>query len=106
MPKNKNPIPKLYRDEPGAIVEPLDNGYESVTRPDGTAVVRKTLSRSGKRKHAMIKALVERGWEIKRTSGVGRAVHPKHSHTVNASIAAAVIIEFGKDGLRRFDHAE
>jgi hypothetical protein len=93
----KNPIPKLYRDEPGTKVEPLSSGYELVTRPDRRTVVRVTLSRSGKRKHETAKALAERGWEIKRMSGVGWAVHPKRPNLVSASIAAAAVIEFGKD---------
>jgi hypothetical protein len=98
--KNKDPIPKLYRDEPGTVVEPLDSGYESVKRPDGTTVVRKTLSRSTKRKHAMLKTLAERGWQVKSISGGGRVVHPKHPDIVNASIAAAALIEFGADWVR------
>ena len=93
----ENPIPKLYRDEPGTIVKPLKGGYESVTRPDGTSVVRKTLSRSTKRKHAMLKALVERGWQVQSVTGGGRVVHPKYPNVVNASIAAAAVIEFGAD---------
>jgi hypothetical protein len=40
--KKKNPIAKLYRDKPGTTVKPLQDGYELVTRPDRTTVVRKT----------------------------------------------------------------
>jgi hypothetical protein len=98
MPKNKNPIPKLYRDEPGTIVEPLEDGYESVKRPDGRTVARKTLSPSAKRKHERLKALVERGWEVKRISGVGSVVHPKRPNIAAASIAAAAVIESGRGG--------
>ena len=95
MQKNKNPIPKLYRDEPGTTVEPLEHGYESVTRADGSAVVRKTLSRSTKRKHRFLSALVERGWQVKGISGVGRVVHPQRPDIINASITTAATIEFG-----------
>jgi hypothetical protein len=97
MPKRKSPIPKLYQDEPGTVVESLKDGYEVVTRPDRSTVVRPTLSRSGKRKHELAKVLVEHGWEIKSMSGAGRAVHPKRPNIVNASIAAAAAIEFGND---------
>jgi hypothetical protein len=100
MRKNKNPIPKLYRDEPGTTVEPLKDGWESVTRPDGSVIARRTLSRSGKRKHAMLEALLERGWQIVSISGGGRVVHPKRPDIVNASISAAALIEFGKDWVR------
>jgi hypothetical protein len=97
--KMKNPIPKLYRDEPGAKIEPSKDGYELVNRPrPGRAVVRKTLSRSGKLKHDRLKALVKRGWEIKSISGVGSVVHPKHPNIVSASIAAAAVMEFGRGG--------
>jgi hypothetical protein len=95
----KNPIPKLYRDEPGAKIEPHKDGYELVNRPrPGRAVVRKTLSRSGTLKHERLKALVKRGWEIKSISGVGSVVHPKRPDIVSASIAAAAVMEFGRAG--------
>jgi hypothetical protein len=97
MPKRKRQIPKLYRDEPGTVVKPLKEGYELVTRPDRSTVVRKTLSRSGKRKHEIAKVLLEHGWEIKRMSGTGWAVHPKRPNLVGASIAAAAALEFGND---------
>ena len=95
MPKKKNPIPKLYRDEPGTIVKPLGDGYESVKRPDGSTVVRITLSPAAKLKHERLKALVERGWVVESASGAGRVVHPRRPEIVDASIAAAAIIEFG-----------
>jgi hypothetical protein len=49
----------------------------------------------------MLKALVERGWQIKITSGGGRVVHPKRPDIVNASISAAAMIEFGADWVRK-----
>jgi hypothetical protein len=95
----KNPIPKLYRDEPGTKIERSKEGYELVNRPrPGRAVVRKTLSRSGKLKHERLKALVKRGWEVKSISGVGSIVHAKHPNIVSASIAAAAVMEFGRGG--------
>ena len=100
--KNKNPIARVYRDEPGTTVEPLQGGYELVTRPDRSKVVRPTLSRSTKRKHAMVKALIKHGWQVKSMSGGGRVVHPKYPDLVNVSIAAAALKQFGSDGIRRF----
>ena len=104
--KKKNPIAKLYRDQPGTTVERLQDGYELVTRPDRTTVVRETLSRSTKRKHAMVKALIKHGWQVKSLSGGGRVVHPKYPDLINVSIAAAALKQFGADGVRRFYQAD
>lgn len=101
--KSKNPIAKAYRDEPGTTFEPLQGGYELVTRPDRSQAVRQTLSRSTKRKHAMVNALIKHGWQVKSMTGGGRMVHPKYPDVVNASIAAAALKQFGSAGVRRFD---
>ena len=105
--KKKNPIAKLYRDKPGTTVKPLQDGYELVTRPDRTTVVRKTLSRPTKRNHAMVKALMKHGWQVQSFSGGGRVVHPKYPDLVNVSIAAAALKQFGAEEsaafIRRID---
>ena len=70
----------------------------SIAHDPLTPLFAKTLSRSGKLKHERLKALVERGWEIKRISGVGSVVHPKHPNILSASIAAAAAMKFGRGG--------
>jgi hypothetical protein len=104
--KKKNPIAKLYRDKPGTTVERLQDGCELVTRPDRTTVVRESLSRPTKRKHAIVKALIKHGCQVQSFSGGGRVVHPKYPDLINVSIAAAALKQFGVDGVRRFYQAD